>query len=77
MVGEFMTYQEWMLDNPDLAQELELEPCPDCDGVGEIEGEICEFCDGSGVLDNLEDLYKDLPPEDEIALDVLIESMME
>jgi len=59
---KFLSFNEWLKQNPDVLDQEEN--CTDCDGEGTIEcmrcghEEMCEKCGGSGTKNNPKDLYK-------------------
>lgn len=63
-----MTYDEWIIENPEV--KLEEEDCIECDGTGEVICDCCggdtdcDKCDGTGKLNSAHRLY-----ENQIKLD--------
>lgn len=65
----FMSFEQWLAANPELAESQE--PCPNCDGDGwkfceHCGSEMdCEFCKGKGKVSNARKLYDEQRQRDE------------
>lgn len=73
MKASFLTYEQWIAENPDAL--LEQTECEKCHGDGVVEcwhcynKTECEECEGSGMVNTAKQQYKDRLEREKVELE--------